>query len=142
MGLQTVSVHPTARSFARKPVHPVLSLVPVYTISGGLSGRPVLHEELPTYPAWAEEEGITGRVRLEFRVNDAGEVYPNIWVTQAVGHPEFEMLAINALKHWKFAPVKVPPMQIPSNDLLSEATPGQAGTINFTFSLTNHPIHL
>lgn len=95
------------------------------------------------YPTWAEEAGVYGRVRLAFRVNDAGEVYPNVWVTQTVGRPELDELAIDALKHWKFAPLSSPSRRpTESIDLVSQATPGQAGVINFTFTLTNQPIRL
>jgi TonB family protein len=116
--------------------------LPSYTIIGELNNRRVIHHELPEYPLWAEEEGISGRVKLAFRVNSQGEVYPNVWLKETVGNPEIDQAAITALKHWKFAPLKDPGSVPPPSDMVSEATPGQAGVINFNFMLSSKPMRL
>src|SRR5262249_33984153 len=73
-------------------------------IEGPLSQRAVIHRVIPAYPTWAEEQGITGTTRLHFTVTKDGEVKPDIQITLTSGRPELDQLAIEALRHWHFAP--------------------------------------
>jgi len=94
------------------------------TIEGPLSHRAVLRRSLPLYPAWAEEQGVTGTTRLYFRVDAGGKVRSDIRVTLTSGSPELDDLAIEALRRWQFSPATVPDSS-------------QWGVITFRFSLTN-----
>src|SRR5258708_24812674 len=126
-----------ARGFSRfhpRPVYRAAHREPHFVITGALKNRSIVYKVLPSYPQWAEEQGFSGRVRLSFRVSEAGEVYPNIWVTQT-GYPDFDDAAIKALKHWKFAPAKKPLMNSEPGDITPETTPGQGGTISFNFMI-------
>ena len=93
---------------------------------GGLVGQKPLHRTRPQYPAWAEEQGIIGSVRLYFTVTPEGQVRANIRVTKTTGHPQLDQLGIDALKQWQFAPV-------PSSD----EGKGEWGIITFNFSLAS-----
>jgi len=120
----------------------VFPKTPAFDISGSLKNRPVVYKEFPSYPLWAEKGGVSGRVRLIFRVSSSGEVYPNIWVDQTTGHSDFDEAAIRALKHWRFAPAETAAAGHEQADMYSEPTPGQAGIINFHYTLSNKTIQL
>jgi TonB family protein len=93
-----------------------------FEISGPLTNRPITYKVIPEYPAWAEEQGIMGSVRLYFTVDSGGNVRSGIRVTKTTGYPALDQLGIDALKQWKFAP-------------LAGAEEGQWGIITFNFSL-------
>jgi TonB family protein len=118
------------------PVSHVVRLQPSFIITGSLKNRAIMYKVLPAYPAWAEEQGVTGNVELAFRVNEEGAVYPNIWVTRTVGYPALEEAAVQALKHWRFAPRKEQLIEQTSGDITPEATPGQPGIIRFNFTIS------
>jgi TonB family protein len=94
-----------------------------FEISGPLMNRAISFKVIPEYPAWAEEQGIMGSVRLYFTVDSAGNVRSGIRVTKTTGYPALDQLGIDALKKWKFAPLK------------TESDEGQWGIITFNFSL-------
>jgi TonB family protein len=94
-----------------------------FEISGPLTNRPISYKVIPEYPAWAEEQGIMGSVRLYFTVDAAGNVRSGIRVTKTTGYPQLDQLGIDALKQWKFAP------------LSGGSDEGQWGIITFNFSL-------
>jgi TonB family protein len=96
-----------------------------FQISGKLENRTILKKVIPQYPAWAEEQGIIGTLRLYFTVTPEGAVRPNIKVTKTTGNPQLDQIGIDALKQWSFV-----------------AQPGneddvQWGIITFTFSLAS-----
>jgi len=97
-----------------------------FEISGKLANRTILKKIVPQYPAWAEEQGIIGTLRLYFTVTPEGTVRNNIKVTKTTGNPQLDQIGIDALKQWAFA-----------------AQPGgneddiQWGIITFTFSLSS-----
>jgi TonB family protein len=100
--------------------------LPSFNILGPLKDRPIIEKVLPSYPLWAEEQGVSGKIQLHFRVTSNGDVAPNIFVVQTIGYPDFDSVAVDALKKWKFQPLKYP-----------EIGPEQAGIINFNFMLSN-----
>lgn len=97
-----------------------------FDIAGPLNNRPIVHKVIPQYPAWAEEQGIIGSVRLYFTVTPEGTVRTNIRVTKTTGYPQLDQLGIDALKQWQFSPV--------SSD---DEGKGEWGIITFTFSLSS-----
>jgi TonB family protein len=96
-----------------------------FDIAGPLNNRPILHKVIPQYPAWAEEQGIIGSVRIWFTVTSDGAVRSNMRVTKTTGYPDLDKLALDALKEWRFAVFN-------SGDDSS-----QWGIITFTFSLSS-----
>src|SRR5207244_4155069 len=97
-----------------------------FEIAGPLNNRTIVHKMIPQYPAWAEEQGIIGSVRLYFTVTQEGTVRPNIRVTKTTGYPQLDQLGIDALKQWQFAPLSA-----------SEEGRGEWGIITFNFSLSS-----
>ena len=100
---------------------------------GSVRGRRIVQKVMPSYPQWAEVEGVSTQVGLAFRVNEEGVVAPNVCVTR-MGQPDFEATAVQALKQWKFAPRKVPRPENPEPYIYHQGE-GEPGVINFTFSL-------
>jgi len=96
-----------------------------FDIAGPLGNRTILRKVIPQYPAWAEEQGIIGSVRIWFTVTSDGEVRSNMRVTKTTGYPDLDKLALDALKQWHFASFN-------SSDESS-----QWGIITFTFSLSS-----
>jgi TonB family protein len=97
-----------------------------FDIAGPLNNRPIVHKIIPQYPAWAEEQGIIGSVRLYFTVTPEGAVRNNIRVTKTTGYPQLDQLGIDALKQWQFAPVST-----------DDEGKGEWGIITFNFSLSS-----
>jgi TonB family protein len=95
-----------------------------FELEGPLNNRRIVTKVLPQYPAWAEEQGIAGAVRIAFTVDAAGKVLSNMQVRQTTGYPDLDKLGIDALKQWKFAPLEG-----------ADDGSGQWGIITFTFSL-------
>jgi len=96
-----------------------------FEIAGPLNNRPIIHKAIPQYPAWAEEQGIIGSVRIWFAVTPDGSVRTNMRVTKTTGYPDLDKLALEALKQWKFAP------------FTTTDESSQWGIITFTFSLSS-----
>ncbi|MFA5976096.1 MAG: energy transducer TonB [Elusimicrobiota bacterium] len=94
-------------------------------IVGPLKNRPVVKKVIPQYPAWAEEQGIIGSVRLYFTVTADGVVRTNMRITKTTGYPQLDELAIEALKQWRFAPIG------------GVGDEGQWGIITFNFALSS-----
>ena len=78
----------------------------IFEIRGPLSKRTVLYRELPSYPEWAEKEGIEAGVSVHFVVLSNGEVKDNIYVVRTSGYPVLDKLVMEALRNWKFASLK------------------------------------
>jgi len=78
----------------------------IFEIMGPLSRRTVLYRERPSYPEWAEKEGIEAGVSVHFVVLSNGEVKDNIYVVKTSGYPVLDKLVMEALRNWKFAVLK------------------------------------
>lgn len=97
-----------------------------FEIAGPLNNRTIAHKVIPQYPAWAEEQGIIGSVRLYFTVTPEGTVRTNIRVTKTTGYPQLDQLGIDALKQWRFAALGT-----------ADEGRGEWGIITFNFSLSS-----
>ena len=62
----------------------------------------VLKQVNPEYAVAAQREGVTGRVRIRFYVDEQGDV--RMPTVSAESHPYLAERAIGALRHWKFTP--------------------------------------
>jgi TonB family protein len=60
----------------------------------------------PDYPVSALTQRLAGSVTLEFTVNTSGEPR-DIHVVEATPPGVFDQAAINAVKHWRYAPLRV-----------------------------------
>jgi len=78
----------------------------IFEIRGPLSRRTVLYRELPSYPEWAEKEGIEAGVSVHFVVLSKGKVKDNIYVVRTSGYPVLDKLVMEALRNWRFASLK------------------------------------
>jgi TonB family protein len=93
----------------------------MFTITGPLSDRQILKQVAPEYPAWAQAQGIEAAVVLEFTVDSAGNVKPNVVVRRTSGYQKLDDTAIDALRQWKFVPL--------------DANRDEVGLITFNYSL-------
>jgi TonB family protein len=68
-----------------------------------LTGQPkTLQRTLPEYPLELRKAGVTGEALVEFIVTRDGYVV-NAFAVRAT-HPLFATAAVEAVKHWRFAP--------------------------------------
>jgi protein TonB len=89
-----------------KPADPVVQQAPP-----PLPGAPVeldrepaiVHQVIPEYPAWAEEQGVTATVKLQVTIDPQGNVQ-NIALVSADGN-DFAHNAIKAVKATRFQPL-------------------------------------
>lgn len=95
-------------------------------LEGPIGNRTILRKVIPQYPAWAEEQGIIGSVRIYFTVAADGTVRSNLRVTKTTGYPQLDQLGLDALKQWRFAPAPA-----------STDEGSQWGIITFNFSLSS-----
>jgi len=75
----------------------------IFEIRGPLSRRKILYRNIPSYPEWAEKEGIEAGVSVHFVVLSDGKVKDNIYVVRTSGYPFIDKLVMEALKNWEFA---------------------------------------
>jgi len=73
-------------------------------VEGPASGRKILYYEYPLYPEWAQRKGVDARVELKFWVSEEG--YIEDVVVMKKGDLQLDNLAAQALKKWRFEPVK------------------------------------
>lgn len=78
----------------------------IFEITGPLSRRTILRKVIPSYPEWAEKEGIEAGVSIHFVVLSNGKVKDNIYVVRTSGYPVMDKLVMDALSHWQFASLK------------------------------------
>jgi len=95
-------------------------------LEGPIGNRTIIRKVIPQYPAWAEEQGIIGSVRIYFTVAADGSVRSNLRVTKTTGYPNLDQLGLDALKQWRFAPAPA-----------STDEGSQWGIITFNFSLSS-----
>jgi len=96
----------------------------IFEITGPLSRRTILYKVIPSYPEWAEKEGIEAGVSIHFVVLSNGKVKDNIYVVRTSGYPLMDKLVMEALSHWEFASLK--------GDLYGKE---EWGVLTFYFSL-------
>jgi len=78
----------------------------IFEIVGSLSQRAVLRKVIPSYPEWAEKEGIEAGVSVYFVVLSDGKVKDNIYVVKTSGYPAIDKLVMEALRYWQFSSLK------------------------------------
>lgn len=71
----------------------------------GEGGRKIERQVEPTYPEWAQREGITGVVEVKCWVLPSGEVR-NVEIHRTSGWSRLDERASLALMTWKFEPIK------------------------------------
>ncbi|MCG3205246.1 MAG: hypothetical protein KCHDKBKB_01965 [Elusimicrobia bacterium] len=119
-GLGTAnSAAPVVASLPKKKEKPSL-----FVISGPLKDRKIEKQVPPEYPDWAQAQGISASVLLEFTVDPNGFVKNLIVVRKTSGYPKLDDTAIAALRKWKFAP------------LTDGANREEVGYITFNYSLS------
>jgi TonB family protein len=91
-------------------------------ITGQLSGRGILKRTSPSYPRWAEEQGIEAQVAVAFTVRADGSVKDNLYIEKTSGYPEIDDIAKEALQQFLFAPLS--------------SSEDQSGTAIFVFKLS------
>ena len=96
----------------------------IFEITGPLSRRRVLYREIPSYPEWAEKEGIEAGVSVHFVVLSNGKVKDNIYVVRTSGYPVIDNLVMEALRNWQFTSLE--------GDLYGKE---EWGVLTFYFSL-------
>jgi len=74
-------------------------------IIGEVATRGISRSPEPSYPEWAEKQGIEADVELKFWVLPSGEV-PSIEVFQTSGWSRLDRLSSEALSQWKFEPIE------------------------------------
>jgi len=78
----------------------------IFEIRGPLSQRKILRKIIPTYPEWAEKEGVEAGVSVHFIVLSDGKVKDNIYVVKTSGYPGIDKLVMETLREWLFASLK------------------------------------
>jgi len=101
----------------------------IFEIRGPLSGRAILYKDIPSYPEWAEKEGIEAGVSVHFVVLSNGKVKDNIYVVRTSGYPVLDKLVMEALRNWEFACLQ--------GDLYGKE---EWGVLTFYFSLEKGPL--
>lgn len=72
-------------------------------IEGPLAERKIVAYELPTFPSWAQEQGILeAAVSIRFWVSPEGTVIPGMRVETTSGYGRLDRLAMESLKKWRF----------------------------------------
>lgn len=71
-------------------------------ISGPLKDRELVSWVLPDYPEWAQEQGITGTLRMKIWVTPAGLVQSFMEPQQLSVDPRLDEKAVEALRQWQF----------------------------------------
>jgi TonB family protein len=95
----------------------------MFSITGDLKDRKIEKQVAPEYPAWAQEQGISASVVLEFTVDPSGSVKSTVVVRRTSGYPKLDETAIRALRQWKF-------VALPDG-----VNRDEVGTITFNYSL-------
>lgn len=74
-------------------------------IQGDIAGRGILTAKKPSYPRWAQDQGIEATVTLFCTVRPDGSVKDNIMVERTSGYSELDDLAKEALLQFRFETV-------------------------------------
>lgn len=73
-----------------------------FSIEGPLKYRKILQKELPIYPRWAEEKGITASVSIRIWAAPNGKVKTNMYLEKTSGYTELDRLAKEAIAKFVF----------------------------------------
>lgn len=73
-------------------------------IYGPGGSRKLLFKVLPSYPDWAEEEGIECTLLLRLWILPDGSV-EKVEVEKSSGYPKIDLLSVESTKKWRFNPV-------------------------------------
>lgn len=103
-------IHASAARSRAKPtsikiISPVVPWREPVGISGPLSDRLILRRVLPTYPDWAEEQGVAGSMSFLIWVGPEGGVKSVTQVVRASLSPKLDEVALQALDQWQFSAV-------------------------------------
>jgi len=77
-----------------------------FEIGGPVGDRHITHRQLPQYPAWAEEKGISAMVKIYFTVRPDGTLRTTMRILTSSGYAELDDLAREALAQWRFSPTE------------------------------------
>lgn len=91
-------------------------------ISGPLRDRGWVRRVIPSYPEWAEEEGLAGTVSVKIWVDPHGKVRSFMQMQRISPSPRLDDVALEALRQWRFG-------SIPN------AVGDQWGVVTFRFTL-------
>jgi TonB family protein len=75
-------------------------------IGGPVGDRKILKRQIPEYPAWAEEKGISAIVKVFFTVRADGSIRKSVRIVHSSGYTELDALAKDAILSWKFSPTE------------------------------------
>ena len=75
-----------------------------FEISGNVGNRKILSRQIPEYPQWAEEKGITASVQIYFTVRPDGTIRSTLRIQKSSGYSDLDQLAKDALMRWRFSP--------------------------------------
>lgn len=78
-----------------------------FEIGGPVGDRRILQKQLPEYPSWAEEKGISALVKIWFTVRPDGRINASMRILASSGYPELDSLAKEALRQWQFSPMSI-----------------------------------
>lgn len=90
-----------------------------FSMEGPLKYRKILKMEMPPYPRWAEEKGISTSVSIRIWVDPRGKVKDNMYLEKTSGYAELDSLAMEYLAKFNF--VRIPDDQ-PQEDEWGVAT--------------------
>jgi TonB family protein len=76
-----------------------------FSMEGPLKYRKILKMELPTYPRWAEEQGVEASISIRLWVSPDGHVKDNMYLERTTGYSELDHMAMDALKKFVFVPL-------------------------------------
>jgi protein TonB len=77
-----------------------------WSLEGPAGTRRLLSRALPKSPSWLSERGLDLSVQIKFQVLPGGSVKRGAVVKKTSGFPEVDREALEALKRWRFAPVR------------------------------------
>jgi len=90
VGSKTIEITDSSEGFLKK-----------VRIKGPLGGREILRGVVPEYPAWAQEQGIMGKVQVKCWVLPGGEV-SEVEISLTSGWSKLDECASQALMKWRF----------------------------------------
>jgi TonB family protein len=76
-----------------------------FTISGDLTRADILKYQMPGFPSWAKQKGLSNvNVTISISVDASGNVQPTMIVRRSSGYPQWDDSVKSALRGWKFKP--------------------------------------
>lgn len=109
----------------RKSTDVLGSRLPV-DITGPLHERRWLERDVPGYPEWAEEEGLSGTVVYKIWVGPDGRVRSFVQLVHASGDARFDDGSLAAIRQWRA-------------EAMPDATGDQWGLVTFHYLLEPSP---